>query len=213
TMRAHGQPTILVTDAGLGSAVATIRSLGRRGWRVIAADADPRSPGLQSRYAADPLVYPAPLTAPGDTVAALLHAARGRAVDLIIPVTDAIILPLSETRAQFARVCQLALPEPGALAIVTDKRRTHELAERIGVPTPSGALVESPEDALSAARSLGWPVVLKPVVSRLYRGRLATEVLLVAYADGPLRLAEQMRHFQGRCRVLLQEYCRRGRYG
>src|SRR5712691_8681229 len=171
-MRPRRQPTILVTDAALGSAVATIRSLGRRGWRVIAADADARSPGLQSRYAADRLVYPHPLSAPGHTVAVLLHAAQHRAVDLIIPVSDAVILRLSEAREQFAGICQLALPEPGALAIVTDKRRTHELAERIGVPTPSGALVESPEDALSAARSLGWPVVLKPVVSRLYRGRL-----------------------------------------
>jgi predicted ATP-grasp superfamily ATP-dependent carboligase len=212
-MRAHGQPTILVTDAGLGSAVATIRSLGRRGWRVIAADADPRSPGLQSRYAADRLVYPHPLTAPSDTVAALLHAARDRAVDLIIPVTDAIILPLSETRAQFAGVCQLALPEPGALAIVTDKRRTHELAERMGVPSPRSALVDSPRDAVAAAGSLGWPVVLKPVVSRLYHGRLPTEVLVVTYADGPPRLAEQMRRFQGRCPVLLQEYCPGSGYG
>jgi len=212
-MRAQLQPKILVTDAGLGSAVATIRSLGRRGWRVIAADADLRSPGLQSRYAADRLVYPHPLTAPADTVGALLDAARNRAVDLIIPVTDAVILPLSEARAQFAGICQLALPEPRALAIVTDKRQTHELAERIGVPTPRSVVVESPRDALAAARSLGWPVVLKPVVSRLYRGRLPTEVLLVTYADGPLRLAEQMRHFQGRCPVLLQEYCRGGGYG
>jgi len=36
---------VLVTDAGRGSAIAIIRSLGRSGLEVIAADADPRSPG------------------------------------------------------------------------------------------------------------------------------------------------------------------------
>jgi predicted ATP-grasp superfamily ATP-dependent carboligase len=212
-MHTYRPPTILVTDAGLGSAVATIRSLGRRGWRVIAADADPGSPGLHSRYAADRLLYPHPLTAPAGTLATLLDAARNRAVDLIVPVTDAVILPLSEARAQFAGICQLALPEPGALAVVTDKRRTHELAERIGVPTPRSAVVESAREALAAAVALGWPVVLKPVVSRLYRGRLPTEVLVVRYADSPACLAEQMRHFPWRCPVLLQEYCRGGGYG
>ena len=45
------QPTILVTDTGRGSAISIIRSLGRKGWRVIAADSDPRSLGFQSRYA------------------------------------------------------------------------------------------------------------------------------------------------------------------
>ena len=45
-----GRPTILVTDASRSSAVAIVRSLGRRGWRVIAADSDPASPGLWSRF-------------------------------------------------------------------------------------------------------------------------------------------------------------------
>jgi predicted ATP-grasp superfamily ATP-dependent carboligase len=212
-MCAHRHPTVLVTDAGLGSAVATIRSLGRRGWRVIAADADPHSPGLQSRYAADRFVYPHPLTAPAETVAALLRAARDRSVDLIIPVTDAVILPLSEARARFTGICQLALPDAAALAVVTDKQRTLQLAERIGVPTPRSVLVKTSRDALAAARSLRWPIVVKPGVSRLYRGHAPTEVLVVDYADRPARLAEQMQRFQGRCPVLLQEYCRGVGYG
>ncbi|HET6320383.1 MAG TPA: ATP-grasp domain-containing protein [Chloroflexota bacterium] len=206
-MRTNERPSVLITDAATGSAVATVRSLGRRGWRVIAADADARSPGLQSRYVTERLVYPHPLAKPSDTVAALQRAARERRVQLMIPVTDAVILPLSEARDQFAGICQLALPEPGALACVTDKQRTLQLAQQVGVPTPRSALVENSREALRAGQSLGWPVVLKPVVSRLYRACLPTEVLVVKYADSPARLLEQMRHFEGRCAVLLQEYC------
>ena len=45
--------TVLVTDAGQGNALAIIRSLGRSGWRVIAADTTPRSLGFRSRYVAE----------------------------------------------------------------------------------------------------------------------------------------------------------------
>src|SRR5215471_15244740 len=101
-------PTILVTDAGRGSAISIIRSLGRRGWRVIAADCDPRSPGFRSCYAAERLLYPPPEAAPRELVATLLRAARDRRVDLIIPVTDAVILPLSESRVEFEALCAVA---------------------------------------------------------------------------------------------------------
>jgi NAD(P)-dependent dehydrogenase (short-subunit alcohol dehydrogenase family) len=39
------QKTVLITDAARGSAIAFIRSLGRRGWRVIAADTHARFRG------------------------------------------------------------------------------------------------------------------------------------------------------------------------
>ena len=60
-------PTVLVTDADRGSAVAVIRSLGRRGWRVIAAGPHPLSAGLYSRHVSGRLCYPDPRRAPGAT--------------------------------------------------------------------------------------------------------------------------------------------------
>ena len=51
---------VMVTDAGLGSAVAVIRSLDRAGYRVIAADARPGCPGMVSRHASARWVYPPP---------------------------------------------------------------------------------------------------------------------------------------------------------
>jgi predicted ATP-grasp superfamily ATP-dependent carboligase len=201
-------PTVLVTDAGRGSAISIIRSLGRKGYRVIAADADARSPGLRSRYAAERLIYPAPESAPRELVASLLRAAQDRQVDLIVPVTDAVILPLSEARAEFAGICQIAMPEPAALDVVTNKLKTLDLAERVGVPAPRTALVETAREALKHAPALGWPIVLKPQKSRLYHEQAGIEAFTVCYAENPTRLAEQMARFEGRCAVLLQEYYR-----
>ena len=187
--------TILVTDAGRGSAISIIRALGRSHWRVIAADSMPNSLGFRSRYAAETLVYPAPEQARHEFVAALLGAARDRHIDLIIPVTDAVIIPLSEARDRFEGVTKLAIPDQEALAIVTDKMKTLALAEQLGVPAPRTCLVATVQEALAQGPALGWPLVLKPArVASLPRtgrhgsiyGLLCRERPTAGRADGAL---------------------------
>lgn len=198
---------VLVTDARLGSAVAVIRSLGRAGYDVIAADSRPFSAGIYSRYACGRLRYPVPQTFPDDVVDALLETARTRSIDLIFPVTDEVIMPLSEQRDRFDGVCTLALPDPGVLALAWDKNATFDLARRLSIPTPRTAQVTTVEEALDAADDLGWPVVLKPQASRILRTGSAVEAFSVGYANTPRELEERMRHLEGRTTVLLQEYC------
>lgn len=201
-------PTVLVTDAGRGSALSIIRSLGRSGWRVFAADSDSGSLGFRSRYAHERLRYPAPETAPRDMVSALLWAVQRWEIDLIIPVTDATILPLSEARTRFSGYCTLALPDGAALDVAIDKRKTIALAERLGVPVPRTCLVHSVREALDHVDMLGWPIVLKPQVSRLYRDQAAIEAFTVCYANDLDDLTQHMQRFAGRCPVLLQSYYR-----
>ena len=200
-------PRVLVTDAGRGAAISIIRSLGERGYHVVAADSRPRSPGFYSRYTSERLRYPPPQDAPQRAVATLREAARELPVDLIVPVTEDLVLPLSEARADFAGVCALALPEPQALARAADKLATLELARELGVPTPRTALAATAAEALEAAGALGWPVVLKPRASRVNRNGRTIDAYEVGYAGDAEGLAEQMERFEGRCDVLLQEYC------
>lgn len=200
------KPAVLVTDAGRGSAIAIIRSLGRRGYRVIAADFDRRSLGFRSHYTSEKLVYPVPETSPEACIDALHKCAQEHKVDLLIPVTDQIILPLMEARARFEGVCKLALPDASATEIVTNKLKTLQLAEELQVPIPRTRLVHTAQEAAEAASLLGWPVVLKPQVSLLYRHDGGSQLLTVAYAECKERLVEQMQFLEGRCPVLLQEY-------
>jgi predicted ATP-grasp superfamily ATP-dependent carboligase len=196
---------VLVTDAGRGSAIAIIRSLGRSGLEVVAADSDPRSAGFRSRYAADRLVYPDPKTAADAVVETLRAAAVEQGIDLIVPVSDDVGLPLSAAREQFEGVCALALPDPEALAVATDKHATLQLARHLGVPVPQTALAHTAEEALDAARGMHWPIVVKPVASRVYREG-AVDAFEVVYADSPEALGAHMRRLEGRCGALLQEY-------
>ena len=194
---------VLVTDAGRGSAIAVIRSLGRRGLHVVAGDADPRSAGFRSRYAAARVVYPSPKESPPEAVAALAAAAREHEIDLIVPVTDELALPLSRARASLP--CAVAVPEQAALDVAANKERTLALARELGIPVPATTVVETVKEALAAAPGLGWPVVVKPLASRVFTDE-GVEALEVAYAGDAEELEARMRAVGGRCPVLLQEY-------
>jgi predicted ATP-grasp superfamily ATP-dependent carboligase/thymidylate kinase len=202
-----GQARVLVTDAARGSAVSIIRSLGRRGMHVIAADSSARNPGFSSRYAAERLRYPRPDESPEEMVEALFAAARELQVDLIVPTTDETILPLAAARERFEGVSKLALPEPRALTTSQDKMATAELAATLGIPLPRTELVSTVDEAVSAAAELGWPVVLKPRFSRILRDGRGIERFAVSYAADEGALAKEMGLLAGRCDVLLQEYC------
>lgn len=205
-MKTSAHPSVLVTDASRGSAISIIRSLGRKGIRVIAADSSRNCPGFHSRYTHETLVYPAPETAPFEFVDFLLDAVKHKEIDLIIPVTDAIILPLSEARKQFEGICELCIPEAEILEVVTNKQKTLELASRLGVPIPKTRVVHDVDEGLKEAPGLGWPVVLKPIVSRKLREQKTVESFTVSYACDPEQFSNQIRFFEGRCPVLLQEY-------
>lgn len=195
-----------MTDAGRGSAIAVLRSLAKAGLRTIAADSDANCVGFRSRCAHDRFVYPDPEKRPDRFVAAIREAVQDRGVDLIIPVTDATLLPLSRARLDFEGLCQLALPEADALDATTDKWRTVCLAEELGVSTPKTVLVSTVAEALDAAEEFDWPVVLKPKRSRTYSedGRLHSH--RVCYAENSAQLAERMGQFEGNCDVLLQQH-------
>jgi predicted ATP-grasp superfamily ATP-dependent carboligase len=160
--------SVLVTDCGRASAIAFVRSLGRKGWRVVAADADARSAGFRSRYASERLVYPAPQRSPRAFVEHLHGYLAAHPVDLVIPITDECIHPLARARARFAGLTTLAIAADEALARVADKHATIELARELGVPVPETRRVTSLPEALHAADELAYPLVLKPTVSRRY---------------------------------------------
>ncbi|HEV3407616.1 MAG TPA: ATP-grasp domain-containing protein [Gaiellaceae bacterium] len=185
-----------------------IRSLGRRGIHVVAADSNPRSPGFRSRYAAERLVYPPPTIDGQATVTALARAASERRIDLVIPVGEGTTVLVSGARERFGDGTVLALPDAEAFETARDKLATVELAARLGVPTPRTILVRTAAEALRHAADLRWPVVLKPQASRKVLERGEMEAFGVEYAADGTALAAQMAPLEGHCAVLLQEYCR-----
>jgi biotin carboxylase len=202
-------PTVLVTDADRGSALSVIRSLGRKGWSVIAGGHDRGSVGFRSRHASRRLLYPAPAREPTAFVERVLEAASRDRVDLILS-RDRRGDPSAPPRAESVPRC-VPPGDPrrrGSLRTVLDKDRTVALASSLGVPTPRTVLATTVAEGCQAARCIGWPVVLKPRSSRVLDGAGNIDSFEVSYAASERELRETLRGLEGRCDVLIQEYCR-----
>lgn len=167
-------------DANERSALAIIRSLGRRGLRVIAGHHQAKALGAASRYAADSVRYPDPSTSPSAFISAITDIADRLAIDIIIPATDSTTMLLvgQPDLPKFARV---AAPAASSYETLTDKARLVKLAGRLGIPAPETQVAETAAEVVDAARNLGFPVVLKPARSRYLKGDkvLSTSVQIV----------------------------------
>lgn len=203
----NGPCTVLVTDAGRGAAVAAIRSLARAGHRVIAADEARVSPGRWSRHAEGSVRYPDPYRDPLAAAARIAQACRAEGVDVVVPVTDAVVSALESHRHLLPEGCLLAVADPERLELVRDKQATLDVARRAGVPVPETVRARGLAEALCAAERLGWPLVLKPERS-VAAGGEGLEKFEVAYAADPSELEQRMARFEGRTAVLVQELVR-----
>lgn len=200
-------PTVLVTDANRGSAITIMRSLSRKGWTVVAADATRHSLGFRSRHAHHHVVYPSPGTEPEAFVSAMGTAVSRYAVNLLIPVTDETILPLARARIRFAGKCHLAIAGDKALHVVTDKQATLDLCAELGVPVPQTYLAYSVEEAQEVAHLLPWPIVLKAQRSRrLVDGGGVQRTGAVGYANTVKELIDQAERLIEHGPILLQGY-------
>jgi predicted ATP-grasp superfamily ATP-dependent carboligase len=179
---------ILVLDANQRSSLAIIRSLGRRGLKVIAADYRPHSIGGASRYAAASIRYPDPSESPGPFIAHITAQADSLGIDIIVPATDltTMLLVSQPNPPKFAR---LAAPRADSYEKLTDKASLLELANKLSIPAPATRVAHTAEAVVEAAHDLGFPVVLKPARSRYRKGDrvLSTGVQIVRSPDALLK--------------------------
>jgi len=126
-----------VLDARYVAALTVVRSLGRRGVRVAAAERRDRRDrgvmGFASRYARARLQMPAPWADPPAFAAWLKRTAADRPV---FPVGMDTLRWFAHHRPLWAGSVRALVPAPEALAAAEDKQRVHEVAVDLGLPTP-----------------------------------------------------------------------------
>jgi predicted ATP-grasp superfamily ATP-dependent carboligase len=181
---AYLHQTILVLDACQRSALAAVRSLGIRGYRVITADSTAKTLAGCSRYSCAHWVYPDPYTRPAEFLAWAESALPTGKVQVALPMTEVtsdllvrhghlwpdIIIPF----APIERIDQLA-----------NKANLMRRAQELGIPIPATRYISACEDLLADIETLNYPVVLKPVRSRVMLDTrwLSTSVKIVHTPD------------------------------
>ncbi len=150
---------MLLGSGELGKEVAIAAQ--RLGCRVIAVDRYPGAPAMQVADAWDVI----PMT----DATALKAVVRQHQPDLLIPEIEALAVDaLAELEAEGTTV----IPTARATAVTMNRDRIRDLAARnLGLRTARFAYAESAEELAAAAAPLGWPVVVKPVMSSSGKGQ------------------------------------------
>ncbi|HXY78600.1 MAG TPA: ATP-grasp domain-containing protein [Candidatus Acidoferrales bacterium] len=162
---------ILVLDGNQNQAVAAVRSLAGAGHMVLAGDSTSWNKAGWSRFARETFRYPSPqgqADAFVSRIAEVVAAQPGTLVTptLVMPMTEATTLSLSAHRERiFSAGGCMVLPAHEQVLRAFDKQQTTELARSLGIAVPRTILVDNRDEAERAARSLEYPVVLKPRAS------------------------------------------------
>lgn len=155
--------TILVTDGELRATLAAVRSLGPVHRTLVAASRAPCLAGL-SRFAAGTRAAPDPLADPARYRAAVAEIVATDAVDLVLPVSDAASRALLAAPEALAGA-RLAAAKRDAYLRLSHKGEVARLGAAAGLDVPEGEEAADVEAAVSVGAALGYPVVVKPVLS------------------------------------------------
>ena len=145
-----------MVDVGWVNGLAAIRSLGRAGIEVVAADHRVSPLGFRSRYAT-PLRVPDPAEDEAGFVDRV--AAVGPAV--VFPTHDPPLNALARNRDRLDGF-RFPFPEWGRLEQIQDKRYQLEAAASADLDVPETRFPASASEARSAGEELGFPVLVKP---------------------------------------------------
>jgi len=195
---------ILVLDGDMVPSLSICRSLRRRGCEVDLASHTSKPLAGYSNSIVAQFTYPHPLESPDAFIDWLMQHVTANHYDLVVPLTERILVPLSRARGNFRHV-KLAMPDSQGLEVALDKSRTLELAKDLGIPVPGGVYVESVEELAVLGKSLAFPVVIKPARSIGSAGGAASQ-LQVSYAFDHSELEAGCAHALRFGPVLLQEY-------
>lgn len=198
---------VLVLNARSRQSLVAVRSLGRRGLRVMALDTpDSLSvPAFSSRWCHHKVVCPSYR----ETNAHLLYLQsllNSSSTRVVVPTSDSNVALLRQYRERLETSTGLAIAKEAALAIAVSKEQTLEVARHLGLRIPQGIVLGDVRDIDIALREIGLPAVVKPEESWIENEQQGVRVTcqLVTTPDEARRAVEELTCLGGR--VLFQQY-------
>lgn len=143
--------------------LAAIRCLSVAGFDVTAVGSARAAPGLWSKTPTARRLAPDPRRCVEGFIAKLETIVREAHHDVVLLGTDASLLAVSRHRDRLTPYVHLGLPSQEVVERALNKECLAEEAARVGLTPPETHVCAGPTDGLVAARSLGYPVAVKPV--------------------------------------------------
>ncbi len=198
---------VLVLGARERHALCIVRSLGAMGCQVFTADCFHFVTASLSKYSKGFFLYANPESNPERFLLDLELILRENKFDFVFAVSDLLPILLSKEMERFRGLAHFALTPKDIFDLANSKNKCFEIAEKISLPAPKTAIVESMESVQSAADLLQFPLVLKPVSKTHLNNEKKSTSLKVHYVHSKPELLNEFKQFVGSGRkFLLQEY-------
>lgn len=152
---------VFITDAKLNSTLATIRSLGKLGLKIIAGDETRQAISFFSRYTYQRFIYTDPLSNPQQFLKDVLKIITLEKVKLVIPMTDYTLILFSKYRSKFPSFTTIPIPEYETICKVVNKGLTFQIAKEQNIPIPETIFINSLDEIPKIAPKLNYPLVIK----------------------------------------------------
>ncbi len=196
--------SVLITDANKRTSIYALRSLGKKGIDVTAAEIDSiRKPiGFYSKYCRNSVHTPE--YNDFNYIPRLLKLAKSH--EVLIPISTDSMIPISKNIHKFQEITKVPIPEYTKLEIANDKELTLRLGEEVGLNIPKSTTVRNVEELENITKDINYPVVIKHRRSSGAQG--------VGYAYSPHDLIskyKKMSHIQEK--PIIQEYIEGQGYG
>jgi predicted ATP-grasp superfamily ATP-dependent carboligase len=164
------QPRVLITNAEERSMLAACRSLSQRGYEVTATSSTMFAAAQSSRSCAARLLVADARDHASRFVEQLRQELTRRAYRTLLAGSDSSLLAISRGREHLGNLTELGLPSHTVVQRALSRESLAEAAEQAGFVPPTSIACVGMEEALEAARCLGFPVVLKSTDAAIVRG-------------------------------------------
>ena len=161
---------VIILDGNMRASLAITRSLGRRGFRIIVGAETKKSLSSSSRFCSDSFEYPPPHEDPEGFFRAVFDKAIELQPDFLVPVTDVTIGEILRRRGEFKEEIRIPYDDFDKYNLASNKEWVVSQCLQLGLPVPESILSTDFEDKnafFDAADKLGYPLVVKPGLSRI----------------------------------------------
>jgi len=198
---------VFKTKRGRCAALGVLRTLGRLGHEIYLVYSDPRDPVSRSHYVRERL-WCDRLSRPDDAGIEWLRNVGMRIGrrPILIPTDDVATIAVSDFSDGLMKSFRFPLQPKGLARSLSNKRRLHELAQRLGVPVPRAVFPRSIEEVETFLEHSRFPVVVKSSDPVLLADRSAARSVSILGSRRETIDYYRMAESQEAPNLMIQEY-------
>jgi predicted ATP-grasp superfamily ATP-dependent carboligase len=165
---------ILVPDCNSRKALCAIRSLGKRGFHVIAGSSQKINISRFSKYCSEFHQFSDPITNSSVFISELDQYVKLNNIDILLPMEDETVELIIKNIEMF-NTAKTLLPDIDTFMKARDKGETLLHTIDLGISCPKTYFINSLEELELLEQDIVYPVILKPRISSGSRGIIVVE--------------------------------------